>query len=142
MCRLIIIVLLLLQVLSAFGTRCVIDRSTSTFGTCVKKEDCLTENISSCGSSGLYCCPTNSIETSIRHKRSSNNCGYTPLYGISAIVYDFRIPPDEYSWITSLEYNNDTNSRGICAGSVISSLYVITAARCLVGNVVQLHGEV
>ncbi|KAH8415336.1 hypothetical protein KR222_004640, partial [Zaprionus bogoriensis] len=39
---------------------------------------------------------------------------------------------DEYSWLASLEY--DHGSPGICAGSVISSSYVLTTANCVLAN--------
>lgn len=91
----------------------------------------------------MYCFPTTPTDTSIRQNRYSNLCGYTPIYFIDLIEgSNIRILPNEYTWVTSLEYNNDKNSRGICAGSVISSLYVISAAQCMVGRVVELYGEV
>ncbi|KAH8420894.1 hypothetical protein KR222_008655 [Zaprionus bogoriensis] len=38
--------------------------------------------------------------------------------------------PDEFSWMASLQYGN-RSSFGDCGGSVINSMYVLTAAHCL-----------
>ncbi|KAH8409750.1 hypothetical protein KR222_003690, partial [Zaprionus bogoriensis] len=44
----------------------------------------------------------------------------------------------EFSWLASLEYGNGT--LGFCAGSVVNSLYVLTAASCVTGNKVRRLG--
>lgn len=49
------------------------------------------------------------------------------------------IPPHKYSWLASLEYGN-LNTFGHCAGSVINSRYVLTAAQCVTGERIQKLG--
>lgn len=156
MCRQVILVLLvILELLSAFGDKCLVNRSPKVLGKCVKKEDCWSETIYKCSQgNGLYCCPPINYRPPIDYRIFAENepmtedppsidnelpnlrplildCGETPSYPINNIVGGKPIPPDEYSWIASLEYNNLRDSLGICSGSVISSLFVITAAHCL-----------
>lgn len=155
MCRLVILVLLLLQVLSAFGSKCFVKRFPQVLGKCVKREDCWTETIYECPKgNGFHCCPPIDYRQSIDNCITTDNkprtenpptidiqlpnmrsmildCGETPAYPFDNIVGGKRIPPEEYSWIASLEYRNLRDSLGICSGSVISSLYVITAAHCI-----------
>lgn len=155
MCRQVILVLLLiLQLLSAFGGKCYVNRASKVLGKCVKKEDCWTETIYKCSEGNeVYCCPPTNYRPLITRIFAENDpttenpqtidnelpnlrslildCGETPSYPINNIVGGKPIPPDEYSWIASLEYGNLRDSLGVCSGSVISSLYVITAAHCL-----------
>ncbi|KAH8409865.1 hypothetical protein KR222_011269, partial [Zaprionus bogoriensis] len=70
------------------------------------------------------------------------DCGRTPGYLIDQIAGGNTVQPDEYSWVASLEYNNNLTSFGICAGSVINSLYVLTAAHCVTGQVSERYGNV
>lgn len=65
---------------------------------------------------------------SLEELRSLENCGSTPEHTSNQIVGGNIIPPNVYSWIASLEYGNQEL---YCGGSVISSLYVLTAAHCV-----------
>lgn len=68
-----------------------------------------------------------------------HNCGETPNYSHDTIVGGYKIEPDEYSWLASLRYG-DGKEFGICAGSVIHKLFVLTAAHCVEGNLPDQHG--
>lgn len=67
------------------------------------------------------------------------NCGETPNHPHDAIVGGYKIKPDEYSWLASLRYGSGERF-GICAGSVIHKLFVLTAAHCVKGTVPDQHG--
>lgn len=71
--------------------------------------------------------------------KSTNNgfefptkCGYSPIYPRELMDGGYKIEPDEFSWLASLEYANQTF--GHCSGSVISSRYVLTSGNCVVSN--------
>lgn len=131
--RLILLAVLLLQAQSSFGQTCLIN---TLKGLCKRNRmDCWTSTTIKCGNTGKFCCPnrTPARETGIYqpNPKFPKNCGnYTePTTGF--ITGGFTIKPDVYSWIASLEYNSTRDSLGICAGSVINSLYVLTAAHCV-----------
>lgn len=134
MFRLILLAFLLLQAQSSLGQKCTISRTLS--GTCQRnRADCWTNTTFKCGNTGKFCCPLRipPKETGIYqpNPKFPKNCGsYTdPTTGY--ITGGYTIKPDVYSWVASLEYNSTTDSLGICAGSVINSLYVLTAAHCV-----------
>ncbi|KAH8409679.1 hypothetical protein KR222_001587 [Zaprionus bogoriensis] len=62
------------------------------------------------------------------------DCGLTPYYNRPYVVGGQPAEADEYSWMASLQYANEPNITGVCAGSVINSRYVLTAAHCVVGH--------
>lgn len=137
MFRLVILVFLLPQGLFAYGHECLFNETDTTQkdGQCVWKEECLSESKDSCNDHRYVCCPWWYIE------RRTISCGD------SSMGDDIRnatpvLPIRQYRWLGSLEYENATDSLGICAGSVISELYVITAAHCLVGDILQKFGQV
>lgn len=70
--------------------------------------------------------------------RSLYDCGHTPFYAKAQIVGGNVIAPDEFPWMASLEYGN--RGYGYCGGSVISSLFVLTAAHCVTGKQVDHYG--
>lgn len=118
MCQLVILVILLVQVLSAFGTKCTVDIRRKDFGQCVEKEACSTETLFQCGN-GLFCCQTavkQPIVTRVNLTPNNLHCGETPNYPKATIVGGYHIKPNEYSWVASLEYNYARNSFGYCAG--------------------------
>lgn len=134
--------LVLAQALAALGLTCLTKRGDVGF--CAPKRICIgqTENtMNQCISSdGLYCCPlSNDIDflaieelydPQPKDPKFPTDCGTTPVYPYNQIVGGFKIQPDEYSWLGSLEYGNNS-SIGVCGGSVINSLYVLTAAHCV-----------
>lgn len=71
-------------------------------------------------------------------EKSTNNgfefpteCGYSPIYPRELMDGGYKIEPDEFSWLASLEYANES-AFGHCSGSVISSRYVLTSGNCIV----------
>lgn len=66
--------------------------------------------------------------------------GCSPWYIKPQIVGGNIIKPDEYSWIASLQYAKQARF-GICAGSVINSWNVLTAAHCVTGEKEVTHGK-
>lgn len=69
--------------------------------------------------------------------KSTNNgfefpteCGYSPIYPRELLDGGYKIEPDEFSWLASLEYANKSLF-GHCSGSVISSRYVLTSGNCI-----------
>lgn len=62
------------------------------------------------------------------------DCGYSPIYPRELIDGGYKIEPDEFTWLTSLLYEKNRSAFGHCSGSVISSRYVLTAARCVDNN--------
>lgn len=139
-------VLLLAQVLFAHAQKCI-SKGTS-FGICLPQKMCLEQSpqtLEKCGKPGRFCCPlTNDIDWSTNHTslelpKFPTDCGTTPMYPIHQIVGGYVIQPDEYSWMTSLQYGNG-ETFGKCGGSVINSLYVLTAAHCVIGEAVDNMG--
>lgn len=60
------------------------------------------------------------------------DCGKTPFNSNVNIYGGSEIRPDEYTWMASLQYERNPTF-GHCAGSVINTLYVLTAAHCVDG---------
>lgn len=141
------LLVLLASVLGSLSQSCL--TNSDNFGFCVPELVCsrqTRQNLRACNSTGLYCC---SIENeydwsaiSERQEQSQNpkfptDCGSTTV-GAPREVSDISIEPSEFSWVASLEYGNGT--LGACAGSVINSRYVLTAASCVTGNKVRRLG--
>lgn len=61
------------------------------------------------------------------------DCGYSPTYPHGLIAGEYRLEPDEFSWVASLVYENNIANEH-CSGSVISSRYVLTAGSCVAAN--------
>ncbi|XP_043653617.1 spaetzle-processing enzyme-like [Drosophila teissieri] len=63
-----------------------------------------------------------------------SSCGQAPL--AYRVAYGTEATPNQYPWMTMLIYENTTlpypNSMSACAGSLINSRYVVTAAHCVV----------
>lgn len=141
------LLVLLASVLGSLSQSCL--TNSDNFGFCVPELVCsrqTRQTLRACNSTGLYCC---SIENeydwsaiSERQEQSQNpkfptDCGSTTV-GAPREVSDISIEPSEFSWVASLEYGNGT--LGACAGSVINSRYVLTAASCVTGNKVRRLG--
>lgn len=141
------LLVLLASVLGSLSQSCL--TNSDNFGYCVPELVCsrqTRQTLRACNSTGLYCC---SIENeydwsaiSERQEQSQNpkfptDCGSTTV-GAPREVSDISIEPSEFSWVASLEYGNGT--LGACAGSVINSRYVLTAASCVTGNKVRRLG--
>ncbi|XP_034488883.1 CLIP domain-containing serine protease 2-like [Drosophila innubila] len=96
-----------------------------------------------CDQPNKYCCPENSNRvTDILSKelKFPEDCGSTPMYGVNRVVGGGVIEPDEFSWLVSLEYALSGGTSAICAGAIINSLYVLTAAHCVIGNSIREMG--
>lgn len=125
---------LLLQAVTVLSTKCF--PSNGGRGTCSTEEDCpafvgMPRPLSPCGATGLFCCPSNGqVSAPVIEPKFPESCGSTPMHSIREIMGGYQVPPDEYSWLASLQYGNRT-SYGSCAGSVINSLYLLTAAHCV-----------
>lgn len=141
------LLVLLASVLGSLSQSCL--TNSDNFGFCVPELVCsrqTRQTLRACNSTGLYCC---SIENeydwsaiSERQEQSQNpkfptDCGSNTV-GAPREVSDISIEPSEFSWVASLEYGNGT--LGACAGSVINSRYVLTAASCVTGNKVRRLG--
>lgn len=74
---------------------------------------------------------------SVEELRRLDNCGWTPMLATTQIINGHIAQPQEFSWMASLEYRDLGYG---CAGSVISSLYVLTAAHCVTGEEVNKYG--
>lgn len=122
---------------------------SDSFGFCVPELVCsrqTRQTLRACNTTGLYCCSVDNeydwSAISERQDQSQNpkfptDCGTTAV-GAPREVANSRIEPDEFSWLGSLEYGNGTI--GICAGSVINSRYVLTAASCVTGTKIRRLG--
>lgn len=144
--RIALFVFLVVQAIFVDAQKCI-PHGTS-FGICLPQKMCVDQTPSSlekCGKSGWYCCPlTSEIDwstngSSVELHKFPTDCGTTPMYPIKHIVGGYIIQPVEYSWMTSLQYGNG-ETFGKCGGSVINSLYVITAAHCVIGEAVDNMG--
>lgn len=121
----------------------------NNFGFCVPELICsrqTSQTLRACNSTGLYCCAMeNEYDWSAisgRQEQSQNlkfptDCGSTTVAAPREVA-DRSLEPSEFSWVASLEYGNGT--LGVCAGSVINSRYVLTAASCVTGNKVRRLG--
>lgn len=135
------VLLVLAQALAASSLTCITKKGDVGF--CAPKRICIGQTektMNHCSSDGLLCCPLSNdidwlaIEELYDQGEDSKfptDCGRTPVYPYDQIVGGYKIQPDEYSWVASLEYGNDSRI-GVCGGSVINSLYVLTAAHCVV----------
>lgn len=74
---------------------------------------------------------------SVEELRRLDNCGWTPMPATTQIINGHIVQPQEFSWMASLEYRDLGYG---CGGSVISSLYVLTAAHCVTGEEVNKYG--
>lgn len=144
--RITIFVLLVVQSSLVHAQKCI--SNGNSFGICLPRKMCVEQTPQTrekCGKTGWYCCPlVNEIDWSTNRTSSEldkfpTDCGTTPMYPIHQIVGGYIIQPDEYSWMTSLQYGNG-ETFGKCGGSVINSLYVITAAHCVIGEAVDNMG--
>lgn len=131
--------LLLLQVFSVLSQN-ICFTNTQGIGRCQERWFCRGHShsvLDRCANSQLYCCPlSHSGERSVNAVSSPKfptYCGSTPMYPIRNILGGIRIEPDEFSWAARLQYGNRRSS-GNCGGSVINSLYVLTAAHCVTGE--------
>lgn len=78
---------------------------------------------------------TTEISTRFLEHELPKDCGYSPIYPRELIGGGYKIEPDEFSWVASLVYGTTENKLfGNCSGSVITSRYVLTAARCIFYN--------
>lgn len=78
--------------------------------------------------------PKNPTDITIRFSEDElpKKCGFSPIYPRELIDGGYKIEPDEFSWVASLVYGTTQNKLfGNCSGSVITSRYVLTAARCI-----------
>lgn len=154
--RIISIALLLSEVLFAEAQNCFM--KNNIMGYCLPLCNCLGGTrftLNKCGEreggEEEYCCPEDGIygiptekptkqlghESDIKYPP---DCGYTPIYSRDQITGGYKIEPDQFSWMASLQYGTG-NTFGDCSGSVINERYVLTAAHCVTGKrVQQLHG--
>ncbi|KAH8409749.1 hypothetical protein KR222_003691 [Zaprionus bogoriensis] len=138
-----VFIFLLSQALAGYCLTCTTIKGH--IGICTPEKICMGQTprtMSTCNSNGLYCCPLENdldwrlIEEQYQQyeqpeePKFPTDCGVTPVYPYDQIVGGFKIAPDEFSWIASLMYENTTRF-GVCGGSVINSLYVLTAAHCV-----------
>lgn len=144
MFRLVLLAVLLLQAVSVFGIKCHINGTVK--GHCMKNGTCWTNTTTKCGRTRRVCCPLAipSIVTRINpeNPKFPEKCGGIPDFSVGHITGGKTIEPNVYSWVASLEYNSSDDSLGICAGSVINSLYVLTAAHCVSKNSAARYGNV
>lgn len=128
----------------------------------------MSRQLARCGETGLHCCPTSdavysstvpptstttistTVPTRVPTKDASKKttrvvskfpteCGWTPMYPMGHILGHHIMEPDEYSWLARLVYGNENTYRD-CAGSVINSRYVLTAAHCVTGAAITSAG--
>lgn len=136
MFRLVLLAVLLLQTVSVFGQDCN--------GICRKKCGTEVQQLTTkCSRTAKVCCPLQRLTTiNQTNPKFPENCGSIPHFSVGYITGGKTIDPNVYSWVASLEYNSSKDSLGICAGSVINSLYVLTAAHCVSKNSAERYGNV
>lgn len=146
--REIILIVILVHALSACYGICF--PKTPGYGHCVELKQCnhsiaMPAQCKSVLDTPLYCCPENDIFKSIEWNNTQATlkfplqCGETPMYATGHVRGGYKIKPMEYSWMASLQYRNES-TYGTCAGSVINSRYVLTAAHCANGSSIQQLG--
>lgn len=140
------LLVLLANVLGSLSQTCL--TYSDNFGFCVPELVCsrqTSQTLRACNSTGLYCCAMeNEYDWSAISKRQEESqnpkfpidCGSTTVAAPREVA-DRSLEPSEFSWVASLEYGLES---GVCAGSVINSRYVLTAASCVTGNKVRRLG--
>ncbi|XP_034116585.2 phenoloxidase-activating factor 1-like [Drosophila albomicans] len=144
--QIILFVILLWQVMSTNCRQCTSSES------CVLLLDCpelmlgtkAMRESSECNEPFKYCCPTfvktRITESAEEEDKFPKDCGSTPWYESDRVVGGRVIEPDEFSWLVSLEYADYEAPAGVCAGSIVNSLYVVTAAHCVSDRMVDYFG--
>lgn len=158
--KLFFLFVILVQVWTAFGTRC--RTNGGTLGICKLLNQCnvqydMSRLLANCADTGLHCCPPNESRvplptippvpvqknqatiTLATSSKFPTDCGDTPKYPKVQIVGGEEIKPDEYSWLASLQYGNNITV-GFCGASVINSRYLLTAAHCVTGSQIRNAG--
>lgn len=107
-------------------------------GVCQIPSDCKTsQQLTRCGVRAYVCCPARLVQ--LEDLKFPKECGFTPMYPREQIVGGKPVEPNEYIWLANLRYRNESVYR-FCAGSVINSRYVLTAAHCVTGDSVREVG--
>lgn len=145
----VLLVLLLLGAIASGSLSQTCLTNSDGFGFCVPELVCsrqTRQTLRACNTTGLYCCSVeNEYDWSAISERQDElsspkfptDCGSTTVAAPRAVA-NSRIEPEVFSWLASLEYGN--NTVGLCAGSVINSRYVLTAASCVTGNKIRRLG--
>lgn len=134
--RSIIYLLVLLQVRNSLSLRCTFNKHWSTCRPdCSRHNDRVSIN---CGNTGLSCCPKATL-AEVNAYKYPQDCGLTPWGNFGSVVGGRDIEPGVFSWMASLEYANKPNDTGMCAGSVVNFRYVLTAAHCVVGLLIDIY---
>lgn len=139
--NLLVLFVVLLQVLTTLCQNC--RTNNGEIGSCMSSNDChhsLPRPLTRCKRSDLYCCPSGASTDASSTEDSSpvesqfpTDCGSTPMSIHGTIINGWKIEPDQYSWLASLQYGKG-NTFGHCGGSVIHSRYVLTSAHCVTGK--------
>lgn len=128
----VLIFLIFLQVLTPLYAICT--TSNGEEGVCKVRSECRTsEPLTKCNSRVYVCCPTRVVR--LEDSRFPKDCGYTPLHPREQIFGGKLAEPDEYIWMASLRYRDQSIYR-YCSASVINSRYLLTAAHCVTGDAV------
>lgn len=139
----IILYLLLLQAVSSLCRICKSSEKCVALFECpeLMRSSLRARALSKCNQPRKYCCPAKNERMIARLSEDPKfpvECGSTPKYANDRVVGGQVIEPDEFSWLVSLEYTERLS--GICGGTLINSLYVLTAAHCVTGLVLEQFG--